>query len=258
MNSGSPKTIRVTVNNAKPTAITRQNDDTDHELRRTGEPDEDGVAHAERPQHIEEGALIEERLRERRVEQFLGQRPVRDAETHRDPQQIDGDGRRVAMVECALGPAARVQRNRAGPCDEEEHSDPENVDLLEDALDAERHHRHYSKKREDDRRVPREQPSQYEEATGCLDRPERDADGVVVEHERGDEEPVRGSSCEQRQAERDTEGERPRLRVALKRADRLRLGHAMLDEVRHASRPDRQEERTDHRQAQEKAVLGRV
>ena len=140
--------------------LTRQNDDTDHELRRTGEPDEDGVAHAERPQHVEERTLIEECLRERCVEELFGQCPVRDAETHRDPQQIDGDGRGVAMVQCKLGPAARVQRNRAGPCDEEKHGNPEDVDLLEDALDAERHHRHDSKQREDDRCVPREQPSQ--------------------------------------------------------------------------------------------------
>ena len=79
-----------------------------------------------------------------------------------------------------------------------------------------------------------------------------------MEYKRRDEKPVRGNCGEESDAERDAERERPGLRVALQRADRLRFGHAMLDEVRHAGRSDRQDESCDHRRAQQNGVLGRV
>src|SRR5207237_10190589 len=63
-----------------------------------------------------------------------------------------------------------------------ERRDPEDVDLLEDALDAERHHRHDPEQSEDDRRVAREQPDQQEQATCCFDSSQREANGVLTEN----------------------------------------------------------------------------
>ena len=132
------------------------------------------------------------------------------------------------------------------------------MDLLEDALDAERHHRHDPEQSEDDRRVAREQPGQQEQATCCLDSSQRKANGVLTENERRNKKPVRGRGGDQGNAERDPERERACLRIALQRADRLRLGHAMLDQIGDPSRTDRHKECGDDRPAEEKPVLGRM
>ena len=104
--------------------------------------------------------MVEQRLRERGIEELLGERAVRDAKSHRDTQQVDRGARRILMLDRTSVTPARVEGHRPGSRDEEEHGDPEDVDLLEDALDAERHHRCDPEESEEDRRVPREQPGQ--------------------------------------------------------------------------------------------------
>jgi hypothetical protein len=99
---------------------------------------------------------LTQRLRQRRVEKLLGERSVRDAEAHRDPQQVDRGGRRVPVRDRTSSAPARIDRDPAWSGDEEEHRDPKDVDLLEDALDAERDHGDDPEKREDDRGVSRE------------------------------------------------------------------------------------------------------
>jgi hypothetical protein len=162
------------------------------------------------------------------------------------------------MLERTGGVATGVERRGARSLDEEVHGDPEDVHLLEDALDAEGHHRHDTEPREHEGRVACEEAGENEEAAEHLDGPQRDARRIVIENQRGDEEPIGRGRGEEPDAERDTECERSGVSEPLERTDRLRLRHTVLDEVGDPGCRDRDHERGDHLPAQKQLVLGRM
>src|SRR5258706_1223014 len=238
--------------------LTREDDHAYDELGHAGEPDERRIRDTERTEHVEERALVQEGLRERRIEQLLGQRAVRDAETHRESQQVDRGSRPVLLLDRAMRLASPVERRRAGPRDEQEDGDAQDVDLLEDVLDAERDHRDDPEEREHDRHVSREKPSEQEQSARHLHRSQRDTDRIAVEDERGHEEPIRGGGGDEREAKADAKRKRTSLGVALKRAEPVRLGNAVLYQVGDTGGAQCEEERGDDRQAEEASVLRRM
>src|SRR5437867_9043541 len=159
---------------------TGEDDDPDRELCDTREPDEDRIAYAETVQHVQEGPVREQGLRESRIEQLFGEGAVRDPEAHRDSQQVERSRGRFAVRQRQMRLEASVQRDGSGTGDEEKNCDAEDVDLLEDALDAERKHRDRAKEREEEGGITCKEPTEQKEAADRLRDEEARAGSVSV------------------------------------------------------------------------------
>jgi len=175
-----------------------------------------------------------------------------------NPQERERPGRSVLVARRRLHAADAVERERPAAEDEEEDRDAQDVDVLEDALEGERLHREHAEQREQDRPRARGEAEQQHEPAHGLDDQDRVADQVVVRPQVRREE-----DAEER---RDGEGHpevQPEHRGShpgepLEGLQELRLGDAMLDQIRQTDGAEGDDEGDDHRQRQQQGPVGRM
>ena len=138
-------------------------------------------------------------------------------------------GGHLAALEEGARPAKPIERQRAGPDEQEERRDAQHVDLLEDALERERDHREDAEQNQKRGGDTREQPHPDEDAGERLDPEDRVAEPVLRDLERGNEEKAGERRPDEGDADVEPQRERRGFGESLERAERPRLRHVALD-----------------------------